>query len=80
MSTSFIGMLGTSELVLILAIVVVVFGVGKLPQVGRQLGEGIRNFKKEMGSDAATDPPPELPAASPAAVARDVTQEHQQKA
>jgi len=79
MSTSFIGMLGTTELVLILVIVVVVFGVGKLPQVGRQLGEGIRNFKKEMGTEAATDAPPELPAGNPGTVARDVTEEHQQK-
>ncbi len=49
--TPFIGMLGTTELILVLVIVVVVFGVGKLPQVGKQLGEGIKNFKSEMGSD-----------------------------
>ncbi len=43
-----IGNLGTGELLLILAIVVLIFGVGKLPEVGRQMGQGIRNFKKEM--------------------------------
>ena len=48
--TPFIGMLGTTELILILVIVVVVFGVGKLPQVGKQLGEGIKNFKSEMNA------------------------------
>jgi sec-independent protein translocase protein TatA len=49
--TPFIGMLGTTELILILVIVVVVFGVGKLPNVGKQLGEGIKNFKSEMGTE-----------------------------
>lgn len=40
--------LGTTELLIILAIVVLVFGVGKLPEIGRQVGQGIKNFKKEM--------------------------------
>lgn len=48
--TLLIGGLGTGELLIILAIVVLVFGVGKLPEVGRQVGQGIRNFKKEMNS------------------------------
>jgi len=48
--TALIGGLGTGELLIILAIVVLVFGVGKLPEVGRQVGQGIRNFKKEMNS------------------------------
>lgn len=43
-----IGNLGTSELLIILGIVVLVFGVGKLPEIGRQMGQGIKNFKKEM--------------------------------
>lgn len=38
--------LGTQELVIILVIVLVIFGAGKLPQVGGALGKGIRNFKK----------------------------------
>jgi len=37
--------LGFPELLLILIIVVVVFGAGKLPQLGRGLGEGISNFR-----------------------------------
>lgn len=37
--------LGTQELLIILALVMVVFGAGKLPQVGTSLGKGIRNFK-----------------------------------
>ncbi len=38
--------LGPWELGLILLVVILVFGVGKLPDVGRQLGKGIRDFKK----------------------------------
>lgn len=43
-----IGNLGTTELLIILGIVVLIFGVGKLPEIGRQMGQGIKNFKKEM--------------------------------
>lgn len=38
--------LGPLELGLILLVIIIVFGVGKLPDVGRQLGKGIRDFKK----------------------------------
>ncbi|HKK00754.1 MAG TPA: twin-arginine translocase TatA/TatE family subunit [Desulfuromonadales bacterium] len=40
--------LGTNELLLILVIVFVIFGAGKLPQVGGALGKGLRNFKDGM--------------------------------
>jgi sec-independent protein translocase protein TatA len=42
--------LGVHELLVILLICVVLFGAAKLPQIGRGLGEGIRNFKKEVRS------------------------------
>ena len=38
--------LGTQELMLILLLVLIVFGAGKLPQVGSALGKGMRNFKE----------------------------------
>ncbi len=38
--------LGTQELLIILVLVMVIFGAGKIPQVGEALGKGIRNFKK----------------------------------
>jgi sec-independent protein translocase protein TatA len=43
--------LGLPELLLILAIVVLLFGVNKLPRLGRGLGEGIRNFKQSLRGD-----------------------------
>lgn len=42
---------GIWELVLILAIVLVIFGAGKLPQLGESLGKGIRNFRKSFKDD-----------------------------
>lgn len=38
--------LGVTELVLIFAIVLVVFGVGKLPEIGSGMGKAIKNFKR----------------------------------
>ena len=49
------GPIGTTELIIILVIVVLIFGVNKIPQLGKGLGEGIRNFKssiKEMSADS----------------------------
>ena len=39
------GSLGMPELLIILVIALVVFGAGKLPQIGENLGKAIRNFK-----------------------------------
>lgn len=39
------GGLGIPELLVILAIVLVVFGAGKLPEIGKSLGQSIKNFK-----------------------------------
>lgn len=38
--------IGMPELIIILVIVLVVFGAGKLPEIGGALGKSIRNFKK----------------------------------
>jgi len=40
--------LGTTELIIILVIVVLIFGVNKIPQLGKGIGEGIRNFKSSL--------------------------------
>jgi sec-independent protein translocase protein TatA len=42
------GSFGLPELLIILVIIVVLFGVNKLPKLGKGLGEGIRNFKNSV--------------------------------
>ena len=43
--------LGPWEIGLILIIILIVFGVGKLPQIGSALGRGVREFRKEHHSE-----------------------------
>jgi sec-independent protein translocase protein TatA len=52
------GSIGLPEMLVILVIVLVIFGAGKLPDVGSALGKAIRGFKKGMEE-------PELPSAKP---------------
>ena len=40
--------LGFPEIILILVIVILIFGTSRIPELGRGLGEGIRNFKKSV--------------------------------
>jgi sec-independent protein translocase protein TatA len=42
------GSLGFGEILLILLIVVLIFGTSRIPELGRGLGEGIKNFKKAV--------------------------------
>ncbi|MCB0323559.1 MAG: twin-arginine translocase TatA/TatE family subunit [Bdellovibrionales bacterium] len=51
--------LGPWELIVILVIVIIVFGVGKLPELGTGLGEGIKNFKKAYRDAKTLDVTPE---------------------
>jgi sec-independent protein translocase protein TatA len=44
------GSLGTGELIVIAIIIILIFGVNKIPQLGKGLGEGIRNFKSALKS------------------------------
>ncbi len=41
-----IGGVGMPELLVILVIILIIFGAGKLPEIGAGLGKGIKNFKK----------------------------------
>ncbi|MCS7263091.1 MAG: twin-arginine translocase TatA/TatE family subunit [Aquificaceae bacterium] len=43
--------LSFTEILLILLVVLLLFGAGKLPEVGRSLGEGIRNFKRALSGE-----------------------------
>ena len=52
------GKLGIPELMIILVIVIIIFGANRLPEIGRGIGRGIRNFKdatKEMSEKSDTD-------------------------
>jgi sec-independent protein translocase protein TatA len=40
--------MGLGELVVILVIVLIIFGAGKLPEIGEGFGRGIRNFRKAV--------------------------------
>ncbi|MFC1917440.1 twin-arginine translocase TatA/TatE family subunit [Chloroflexota bacterium] len=64
--------MGPWEIALILAIILIVFGVGKLPQVGGAVGKGLRAFKK--GQQGLEDEETEEESAKPKkAVSKKVT-------
>jgi sec-independent protein translocase protein TatA len=53
--------IGVPELLLILVVVVMIFGVGKIPEVGGAIGKSIKEFRKAAAEDSqppATSPPP----------------------
>jgi sec-independent protein translocase protein TatA len=54
------GSFGWMELLLILIIVLIIFGAGKIPQLGEGLGKAIKGFKKSVNEADAIDvtPPP----------------------
>ena len=56
-----IGGLRTTELLIILAILILVFGVGRLGKIGGELGKGIRNFRAAVtGNEGEAEEPEEL--------------------
>ncbi len=63
-----LGGLGPTELIVVLVIILVVFGAGKLPDIASGLGKGLKDFKKVMQEPDAPDsetpregPPDETP-------------------
>jgi sec-independent protein translocase protein TatA len=51
--------LGPTELLIILGIVILLFGVGRLSRIGSELGQGIRAFKEGMRGDEQPQEPSE---------------------
>jgi sec-independent protein translocase protein TatA len=51
--------IGMTELLVILAIVLVIFGANKLPEIGKGMGQAIGNFKKSMKEANEIDVTPE---------------------
>jgi sec-independent protein translocase protein TatA len=43
--------LGMPELIVILVIIVIIFGAGKLPEIGSGIGKGIKNFKEATSNE-----------------------------
>ena len=70
--------IGVPELILILVVGLIVFGPGKLPEMGRSLGKGIREFRKASNALTAAintpEPPPAQPAAQPAQTVQATTE------
>lgn len=53
---------GAPEIILILVIILIFFGVGKLPQVGSAIGKGMRAFRRgQSGDDGGEETEAELP-------------------
>lgn len=53
------GRLGFTELILILVVALLFFGAGRIADIGKGLGEGIRNFKKGLREEDETEKLPE---------------------
>jgi len=53
--------LGFGELIILLIIVLLVFGAGKLPQIGDALGKSIKNFKRAASSNDEIELSPKKP-------------------
>ena len=58
--------LGTTELIIVLVIILVIFGAGKLPQVGDALGKAVRDFRKGQQEEEEETPAPTQSATSTA--------------
>lgn len=50
--------IGATELIIILVIVLIIFGVGKLPQIGGAMGKAIKSFKQESKGEPEVPPQP----------------------
>ncbi len=58
----FLGTVGPMELLVVGVIIVFLFGAKKLPELGKSIGEGIKNFKRSITSrDKDEDNPPDEP-------------------
>jgi sec-independent protein translocase protein TatA len=51
--------IGMPELIIILIIILIIFGAGKLPEIGSGIGKGIKNFKKATHEKTDEIAPPE---------------------
>ena len=47
--------IGTTELILVLAVVMIIFGVGRLPEIGGAIGKAIREFRSSQRGDSESE-------------------------
>ena len=58
--------LGAPEIIILLVIVLLIFGPKRLPDLGRSLGRGMREFKDSVTGKDSDDEPPRLAQSEPA--------------
>lgn len=68
--------IGVPELIIILVVILIFFGVGKLPQVGGAIGKGLRAFRKaQRGEDEEEEEKPEPKSKATRKIAEGETEE-----
>ncbi len=50
--------MGITELIIILFVIILIFGIGKLPEIGGGIGKAIKNFKKSLKGEDEIDVTP----------------------
>jgi sec-independent protein translocase protein TatA len=63
------GLLSPSHVLLLLVVALVLFGAKRLPELGRSLGSGLREFKTSIGAEPGDERVTHLPAPAPAPAA-----------
>lgn len=71
--------IGIWELLILLLVLLLVFGPKRLPEMGRQLGRGMREFKDSVTGDSHDDDPVALPPAEPAVPAEPAASETRER-
>ena len=67
------GWVGPGEIIILLIVALLVFGPKKLPEMGRSIGRGMREFKNSISTDHDDDVSPELPEETSRAPKSDTT-------
>jgi sec-independent protein translocase protein TatA len=71
--------IGIWELLILLLVLLLVFGPKRLPEMGRQLGKGMREFKDSVTGDSKDDEDISLPPAEPAVPAAPAAPESRER-
>ena len=64
-STVFTNILQPTHLIIVLVIALLILGPKRLPEAGRALGQGLKEFKNSISSNRDDDPQDQIPAATP---------------